>query len=85
MELSDGANLKDATEKYIKISKKEDKLQVIPESEISKYLVQIVDAIANLHHYSIIHRDLRLKNVLLLNDETIKLVDFGLSRIIKIT
>lgn len=54
------------------------------EMETRTVIKQMVDAIAYLHDYDIVHRDLKLENILLSkpeNDEllNIKITDFGLS------
>ena len=49
------------------------------EAETQYFLLQIIDAIAYLHNNCIIHRDLKLANIMLDDNLNIKIGDFGLS------
>ena len=44
------------------------------------WMVQIADALQYLHRNDIVHRDLKPDNVLLSNEQDIKVADFGLAR-----
>lgn len=44
-------------------------------------VIQVCNALAYAHEQSIVHRDIKPGNVMLLKDGTIKLVDFGMARI----
>lgn len=52
----------------------------LPEKVCKNYLWQLFKGIAFCHSRRILHRDLKLQNLLVNNDGTIKLADFGLSR-----
>ncbi|KAJ6247818.1 protein kinase [Anaeramoeba flamelloides] len=59
---------------------KEKKVQ---ESIARKFFAQIVSGISYCHSKNIVHRDLKLENLLLTNDQQIKIIDFGLSNFSK--
>jgi len=68
-EYCDGHSLKHLIEKRGKIH----------ESEVSKIINQVVEALIYLHENRIIHRDIKLDNILLSSNGVVKLIDFGLS------
>lgn len=47
--------------------------------EIASIIYQVGIALVELHKFNIIHRDLKLENVIYLPNKTIKLVDLGCS------
>ncbi|KAI9293126.1 kinase-like protein [Neoconidiobolus thromboides FSU 785] len=52
---------------------------LILEEEVRMILDQVVDALIYLHSFNILHRDLKLSNLLIYDQSTIKLSDFGLA------
>eukprot|EP01127_Copromyxa_protea_P003314 TRINITY_DN13145_c0_g1_i1.p1 TRINITY_DN13145_c0_g1~~TRINITY_DN13145_c0_g1_i1.p1 ORF type:complete len:305 (-),score=84.33 TRINITY_DN13145_c0_g1_i1:49-963(-) len=58
---------------------------VFSEKEAAVIVRQLLDALSYLHNIGIVHRDLKLENLLLhkKGDLTVKLADFGLSRLFK--
>lgn len=50
--------------------------------EIYKIADQLLDLVEVLHRNNIVHRDIRLPNVILQNDNKLALIDFGLARFI---
>ena len=46
-------------------------------------IVNLLEAVSELHSMGLIHRDLKPANVLVFDDLSIKLCDFGLSRSLK--
>ncbi|XP_052809169.1 MAP/microtubule affinity-regulating kinase 4-like [Mya arenaria] len=56
----------------------------LPESEVKKYIRQIVSAVDYLHRLGILHRDLKIENLLLDEFRDMKLIDFGLSNCVKL-
>ena len=50
------------------------------ESEYRKILQQIIDALEYIHEHRILHRDIKLDNVLLTKSGLVKICDFGISR-----
>lgn len=51
----------------------------LPESQVRKYITQILTALQHLHQNGLVHRDLKVENLLLDEDGDIKIIDFGLS------
>ena len=45
------------------------------------YVVQMVDALAYAHENRVLHRDIKLDNFILFDDQVIRLTDFGLARV----
>ncbi|EFA83017.1 hypothetical protein PPL_03799 [Heterostelium album PN500] len=55
----------------------------LPENDIIRYFIEICSAINYMHSKGIIHRDIKLKNILVFNySKCVKLADFGLSKIL---
>lgn len=49
------------------------------ESRATKYLAQLVDALAYCHRHSVVHRDIKIENIMVDGNDRIKLIDFGLA------
>lgn len=49
------------------------------EDEGRNFFRQILNCVDYCHHYSIVHRDLKIENILVTQGKNIKLLDFGLS------
>ena len=54
-----------------------------PEEVVKFYAIQIALAIGHLHKKGIAHRDLKLENILIDKDGYLKIIDFGLAKILK--
>ena len=74
MEYCNGKSLREYIEKY----KKENK--IIPENQIIRYMIDILQGIKYLHNSKIIHRDLKPDNIMLNNCGNAKIGDFGISK-----
>ncbi|NXX00832.1 HUNK kinase, partial [Larus smithsonianus] len=55
----------------------------LAEREVRRYTRQILSAVEHLHCQGIVHRDLKIENFLLDENNNIKIVDFGLSNTAK--
>ncbi|PVU93654.1 hypothetical protein BB561_003128 [Smittium simulii] len=53
----------------------------LPENTARRYARQITSAIAYLHKHSIVHRDLKIENIMVNQNNDIKIIDFGLSNL----
>lgn len=53
--------------------------EICSETDAKHIFAQLVRAVQHLHHNGIIHRDMKLENVMVLNDAemTVKIIDFG--------
>ncbi|SAL99104.1 hypothetical protein [Absidia glauca] len=51
----------------------------LKEKQARKFARQIVSALDYCHRNAIVHRDLKIENILITRDENIKIIDFGLS------
>ena len=52
---------------------------------LMKITYQIVNGLHALHNYGIIHRDLKPSNILINKDTVVKIIDFGLSKVVGLT
>ncbi|PAA53734.1 hypothetical protein BOX15_Mlig019665g1 [Macrostomum lignano] len=54
----------------------------LTEYETRKYIRQIVQAVNYMHSLGILHRDLKIENLLLTKDHNVRIIDFGLSNMV---
>jgi len=52
--------------------------EFLSDNDRKKFLGQLISAIKYLHSNKLIHRDIKMENIVLDNDNNIKLIDFGL-------
>ena len=64
-------------DRFIKVHKKFNKH--IPEDKIWTFLLQCLEALSYIHSLGVIHRDIMSANILMDNNMSIKLGDFGIS------
>lgn len=57
----------------------------LSEAEIRAVLGQVLAGLADIHEHNIVHRDLKPANILLAKDGSVKIVDFGLVKMIDYT
>ena len=53
--------------------------KTLTESEARNFLSQLGEGLRYLHQQNIVHRDLKLGNMLLTKDSIVKICDFGLA------
>jgi len=50
---------------------------------VRKIMHNLLSALNNLHRYQLVHRDIKPANVLIFDDLSVKICDFGLARSVK--
>lgn len=67
------------------IKRKQQKGETFTEQEIFHWFVQICLALDYVHQRKIIHRDIKTQNVFLTGSRTVKVGDFGISKVLEST
>ena len=65
------------------IKRKANKNESFSEGEIFNWFIQICLALEYIHSRRVIHRDLKAQNIFLSGNMTVKLGDFGISRVLE--
>lgn len=52
----------------------------MPEGKASELISSILYAVKHLHSLGIVHRDLKVENFMFASDDSVKMIDFGLSK-----
>jgi eukaryotic-like serine/threonine-protein kinase len=52
-----------------------------PMGEIERIMGELLDALQYSHDHGVVHRDIKPANIILLNDGTVKVADFGVARL----
>jgi eukaryotic-like serine/threonine-protein kinase len=55
----------------------------LPPKKVFRYAVQIADALAKAHASGILHRDLKPSNIMVTEEDRIKVLDFGLAKMLE--
>ena len=70
-ELLEGSTLRDHLTRHLSLKK------------ITSYALQIANGLTAAHEKNIVHRDLKPENIFILNDDRVKLLDFGLVKLLQ--
>lgn len=57
-----------------------DRVGILPLSKMIAYVVQICEALQEMHSTGVVHRDLKPANILITKDNKVKLTDFGIAK-----
>ena len=66
-------------------NKKKAKKEYLTEDEILNWFIQIAISLEYIHGRKVIHRDIKTSNIFLTGNGTVKLGDFGISKVLENT
>ena len=57
--------------------------RILPEASVVSIIRQLLEAVVYLHRNSIVHRDIKLENILISDSDHIQLADFGCAKMVQ--
>ncbi|HYQ41458.1 MAG TPA: serine/threonine-protein kinase [Polyangiaceae bacterium] len=82
MELVHGESLSDLIARVRSESRRgQSPLPALPLAQAWHYFAQLLGALASIHNFGILHRDIKSSNVLVRGDGVIKVTDFGIAQV----
>ena len=69
-----------AGESYFEILQREARLSI---QQTVQFVVGVLKALAHAHRHAVVHRDIKPSNVMLSNQREVKIMDFGLAKILR--
>ncbi|HNX38731.1 MAG TPA: serine/threonine-protein kinase, partial [Candidatus Cloacimonadota bacterium] len=60
-----------------------DQIGPIPEERALKIFIQVTEGLAYAHSHGVIHRDIKPSNIMLMPDDAVKVMDFGIARLVE--
>ena len=80
MELVHGESLSDLISR-VRTESRQRPLPALPLAQAWHYFAQLLGALASIHAFGILHRDIKSSNVLVRGDGVIKVTDFGIAQV----
>ncbi|MGA7836547.1 MAG: protein kinase [Ignavibacteriaceae bacterium] len=81
MELVDGKDLKDKIRPPSSLTDKDETKTGLPTDEAVRIATQIAKGLEAAHKKGIVHRDIKSQNIMITNDDNVKVMDFGLAKV----
>ena len=80
MELVHGESLSELIAR-VRLESRRGPLPALPRAQAWHYFAQLLGALASIHAFGILHRDIKSSNVLVRGDGVIKVTDFGIAQV----